>query len=65
MFAYLAVFILSSWGARQIMRLRGYPMPSGFATKVDRLLAVMHLLWFIILTMLGFSLLLAFGVEPW
>jgi hypothetical protein len=62
--AYFAVFLLSSWGSRFIMRKRGYPMPQGFSTKVDRILAVMHLLWFIILNMLGFSLLLAFGIEP-
>lgn len=65
MLAYIAVFILSSWGARWIMRKRGYPLPSGFTTKVDRILAVMHLLWFVILNLLGFSLLLAMGVEPW
>ena len=58
---YLVVFGIASWGSRFIMRKRGYPMPQSFSTKVDRILTVMHLLWFEILSML-MSLLLAVGV---
>ena len=43
---YLVVFGIASWGSRFIMRKRGYPMPQSFSTKVDRILTVMHLLWF-------------------
>jgi len=34
-------------------------MPRTLSTKVDRILAVMHLLWFVILSMLMLSFLLA------
>jgi hypothetical protein len=56
---YLVVFGIASWGSRFIMRKRGYPMPQSFSTKVDRILTVMHLIWFVILSMLMLSFLLA------
>lgn len=62
---YFAVFLLASWGSRFIMRKRGFPMPEGFSTKVDRILLLMHIIWFIIISMLGFSLLLVMDVKPW
>jgi hypothetical protein len=59
---YLVVFGIASWGSGFIMRKRGYPRPQSLATKVDRILAVMHLLWFVILSMLMLSFLLAIEV---
>ncbi len=59
---YLVVFGIASWGSGFIMRKRGYPRPQTLSTKVDRILAVMHLLWFVILSMLMLSFLLAVEV---
>jgi hypothetical protein len=44
------------------MKQRGYPLPKGLKDKADRILLVMHLLWFIILSLLGFSMLLYFSM---
>ncbi len=59
---YIVVFGIASWGSRFIMRKRGYPMPQSFSTKVDRILTVMHLIWFVILSMLMLSFLMALEV---
>lgn len=59
---YMIVFGIASWGSRFIMRKRGYPMPQSFSTKVDRILTLMHLIWFVILNMLMLSILLALEV---
>ena len=58
---YIIVFAISSFGSFWIMRKRGYPLPKGAKSKIDRILIVMHLLWFIILNLLGFSLILFFS----
>jgi hypothetical protein len=59
---YIIVFGIASWGSGFIMRKRGYPRPQSFSTKVDRILTVMHLIWFVILSMLMLSFLLALEV---
>ncbi len=58
---YIVVFGIASWGSRFI-RKRGYPMPQSFSTKVDRILTVMHLIWFVILSMLMLSFLMVLEV---
>lgn len=54
--AYLIIFLIASWGSSFIMRKRGYPRPQTLSNKVDRILAVMHLIWFVIISMLLLSI---------
>jgi hypothetical protein len=61
--AYILIFLIASWGSSFIMRKRGYPRPQSLSNKVDRILALMHLIWFIIISMLLLSLWLAFTMS--
>jgi hypothetical protein len=54
--AYLIIFLIASWGSSFIMRKRGYPRPQSLSNKVDRILALMHLIWFVIISMLLLSI---------
>lgn len=54
--AYLIIFLIASWGSSFIMRKRGYPRPQTLSNKVDRILALMHLIWFVIISMLLLSI---------
>jgi hypothetical protein len=54
--AYLIIFLIASWGSSFIMKKRGYPRPQSLSNKVDRILALMHLIWFVIISMLLLSI---------
>jgi hypothetical protein len=61
--AYLIIFLIASWGSSFIMRKRGYPKPQSLSNRVDRILALMHLIWFVIISMLLLSLWLVFTMP--
>ncbi|MCC5935371.1 MAG: hypothetical protein JJU35_14075 [Balneolales bacterium] len=63
-FILLVIFISGSLLANYLMRLYGYPVPRSLSTREDKLLFLMKLVLFSMLTSLMLALLLIFGIDP-
>lgn len=63
-FILLVIFISGSWLANVLMRRYGYPVPRSLKTREDKLLFLMKLVLFSMLTSLMLAFLLLFGIDP-